>query len=745
MAAREQVVEELAELRARIEEREAGMDDPAELELQLEQARSERARLERYRDAARMAREELAAAAREAHQRVAPHLNAALARELPRITRGRYHEAMVGDDLSIRVVAPGSGEVVDVERLSRGTRDQVALIERLELARLLDPTGGGAPLLLDDCFAHTDEHRLPLALELLAEVAEHRQVILFTSDRDVVDAVRAADGAATIIELPDPGRSGHARVARAVPEPPQRLPRLRAPHLARPARGERSTRTSGRRATRGRPAARARARARGARARRPPRAGPARGRDRGRPKPRRARGGDRASDPRRRGRDLPGLLSTRRVGRLRGLPGSRRRAALHARAVLLRGPRRQARARQPPGLRVPAALLRPRADAHPGRAAAVDASRARRRRPAQLPARGVRRLRRARARALRRAARRAGRRQWRDADLSIQSRALPVLPLVEALRGPPPRGRSRLAGREREPHAGGQARGRGRWHRRIARPASSGHAGSQARERDAGRDAAAGLAAAREPPPAGAQPHAARARARPRPAPAPAAVRRRSVLRLRGRPVVGRRGPRVPLRDRPARGRCVALRRPLGHDSRRGEGELRGVDRLGDGAAGAPPRPARLPLQRLRADRSQAARRAPRHARGRGRRAAAPARLRRPLRDRAPGLAHRRRVLRAQRARARARLRALSRPGLAARLVGVPGDGRPFAAGRDRRLQRGGLPLDAVAAGLAAQSARRRRAPVRHRARRARPGAARAAERPSAVAISTGSRACASR
>ena len=93
---------------------------------------------------------------------------------------------MVGDDLSIRVVAPGSGNVVDVERLSRGTRDQVALIERLELARLLDPTGGGAPLLLDDCFAHTDEHRLPLALELLAEVAAHRQVIVFTGDRDVV-------------------------------------------------------------------------------------------------------------------------------------------------------------------------------------------------------------------------------------------------------------------------------------------------------------------------------------------------------------------------------------------------------------------------------------------------------------------------------------------------------------------------------------------------------------------------------
>jgi uncharacterized protein YhaN len=111
---------------------------------------------------------------------------------------------MVADDLAIRVLVPGSGKVVDVERLSRGTRDQIALVERLELARLLDPTGGGAPLLLDDCFSHTDEHRLPLALELLAEVAEHRQVIVFTGDRGVVDAVLAVDGTAAVIELPDP-------------------------------------------------------------------------------------------------------------------------------------------------------------------------------------------------------------------------------------------------------------------------------------------------------------------------------------------------------------------------------------------------------------------------------------------------------------------------------------------------------------------------------------------------------------
>jgi len=201
---RARVDRRLAELATRRQEREEGLKEPADLELQLDAARAEVTSLELYAAAARIARDEIVEAARTAHRRVAPHLNAALAQALPRITRGRYCEAMVDDDLAIRVIAPETGDAVDVERLSRGTRDQIALVQRLELARLLDPTGGGAPLLLDDCFSHTDEHRLPLAVELLVEASRHRQVILFTDDAVVVDAVRASCDDAVVIDLPDP-------------------------------------------------------------------------------------------------------------------------------------------------------------------------------------------------------------------------------------------------------------------------------------------------------------------------------------------------------------------------------------------------------------------------------------------------------------------------------------------------------------------------------------------------------------
>ncbi|MGH2855568.1 MAG: ATP-binding protein, partial [Solirubrobacteraceae bacterium] len=193
---------EIAQLETMIGEREAGLADPADLEVELAEVRGRRERIELERDAVRIAREALSEAAHDTHRRVAPHLNEALRRELPRITRGRYAEGAVGEDLAIKLYAPESGGLVPIEQLSRGTRDQVALVQRLEIARLLDPTAGSTPLLLDDPFAHFDPERL-LGAELVAEVSERRQVILFTEDPEVARRVREACASCTQIELPD--------------------------------------------------------------------------------------------------------------------------------------------------------------------------------------------------------------------------------------------------------------------------------------------------------------------------------------------------------------------------------------------------------------------------------------------------------------------------------------------------------------------------------------------------------------
>ncbi len=195
---------EIAELRAILDERETNLADPSDLEVELAEVSARRARVELERDAVRIAREALRDAAQDTHRRVAPHLNEALRRELPRITRGRYTEGAVDEDLAIKLYAPESGGLVSIEQLSRGTRDQVALVQRLEIARLLDPTAGRAPLLLDDPFAHFDAERLRLGAELIAEVAQRRQVILFTEDPEVARRILEAHPSCAQIELPDP-------------------------------------------------------------------------------------------------------------------------------------------------------------------------------------------------------------------------------------------------------------------------------------------------------------------------------------------------------------------------------------------------------------------------------------------------------------------------------------------------------------------------------------------------------------
>lgn len=192
-------------LKTQIGERESGLPDPAELRRELGELDHRIARMELERDAIRVAREELAKAARSAHQAFAPHLKEALVRNLPRITDGRYREATIDEQLQIKVVAPETGRLVPVGQLSRGTQDQIYLVERLEIARLLDPTTGRAPLFLDDPFARFDDRRLRYGLEILAEVAVRRQVVLFSDDIRLADLIGEVCGVFQVIELPPPG------------------------------------------------------------------------------------------------------------------------------------------------------------------------------------------------------------------------------------------------------------------------------------------------------------------------------------------------------------------------------------------------------------------------------------------------------------------------------------------------------------------------------------------------------------
>ena len=197
---------------------------------------------------------------------------------------------------------------------------------------------------------------------------------------------------------------------------------------------------------------------------------------------------------------------------------------------------------------------------------------------------------------------------------------------------------------------------------------------------------------------------------------------RRPLLRHRGRPVLGARPrARVPLGDRRHGGRVHAV---LGARPRAGAAGGRGRDRPDPRAPRRRSGDARLPLRRLRGHRAEAAHLRVRHARGGARRPAARRGLRRPLQGRLAGAAALARALRAQAGRdVLLRAHADLRAGDDSIVLYEDWLERhdPAILDDDRRLQRGGLRLDARAARLAAAAAARarRRSPSRTRAARA--------------------------
>ena len=194
-------VTELETLERQLEEQ---VGDPASLKERLALVEERLKRLDEAKEGVAIARTLLQESADELSREFAPHLNEALRRNLARVTGGRYSEALVDAELRVSVVVPATGRVHSADELSRATKDQIFLVERLEIARLLAPTKPLAPLLLDDPFAHYDRHRIAYALEVLAEVAGDRQVFVFTEDEELEDIARAHCASCNVLALPSP-------------------------------------------------------------------------------------------------------------------------------------------------------------------------------------------------------------------------------------------------------------------------------------------------------------------------------------------------------------------------------------------------------------------------------------------------------------------------------------------------------------------------------------------------------------
>jgi DNA repair exonuclease SbcCD ATPase subunit len=126
----------------------------------------------------------LNAAERGTMKKAARFLEGRMARDVERITGGRYRRLRVDEGtLTFSVHSPETGGWIDVRRLSQGTLDALYLCARLGIVRQVTAPAT-PPLVLDDPFVTFDDDRAMRALTLLKDIAHDLQVILLTtSDR----------------------------------------------------------------------------------------------------------------------------------------------------------------------------------------------------------------------------------------------------------------------------------------------------------------------------------------------------------------------------------------------------------------------------------------------------------------------------------------------------------------------------------------------------------------------------------
>jgi uncharacterized protein YhaN len=84
-------------------------------------------------------------------------------------------------DESLRITAVArSGRPEPFERLSDGTREQMAILTRLAFAELLADHGRPAVVVLDDALVFSDDRRIEQMFEILVRAAEKLQIIVLT-------------------------------------------------------------------------------------------------------------------------------------------------------------------------------------------------------------------------------------------------------------------------------------------------------------------------------------------------------------------------------------------------------------------------------------------------------------------------------------------------------------------------------------------------------------------------------------
>lgn len=155
------------------------LGDPLVLATELESLRAEFAAVQEEYEAIALAISVLDDANAELQQRFSPIVGELAGRLLAAMTGDRYRSISFDRDFNF-AASQADGAEHAAEYLSAGTLSQMYLAVRLAVCLLALPAGESCPIILDDALLGFDDERARAALKLLRELAQERQIILFT-------------------------------------------------------------------------------------------------------------------------------------------------------------------------------------------------------------------------------------------------------------------------------------------------------------------------------------------------------------------------------------------------------------------------------------------------------------------------------------------------------------------------------------------------------------------------------------
>ena len=164
---------QLGQCRGRMEH----LPEPELLQRRLNQTRRRLSELELTQQAIDCALDALETAKTELQRRFAPRIAQRAGYFLGRLTGGVYDRIQIGEDLSVQAARTDETTLRSPQWRSEGTGDQMYLALRLAVWEVLAPE---CPIILDDALIRFDQKRMERALELLKELSEKRQILLFS-------------------------------------------------------------------------------------------------------------------------------------------------------------------------------------------------------------------------------------------------------------------------------------------------------------------------------------------------------------------------------------------------------------------------------------------------------------------------------------------------------------------------------------------------------------------------------------